>query len=180
MSASTRAAMCTPMPPMSSPRRSISPACIPARHDKPNRLKLRRAVLTLRSGSLGLQAVEPGEDPVARGVHLAASKPSQLRPDDGVVRVEQRMPVTVTHLRSARASSPRCRFHRLGLSWADASRASGRFAHMFDQLVDAATGSRAPAAVGAWARVKNAACAQRLSAMADEVDAPCSPRRRLR
>ena len=53
---------------------------------------------------------------------------------------------------------PNRRFiHRLGLSWADASRAPGRFAHMFDQLVDAATGSRAPAAVGAWAQVENAA-----------------------
>ena len=41
---------------------------------------------------------------------------------------------------------------------------------MFDQLVDAATGSRAPAAVGAWARVENAACARRLGAIADELD----------
>ena len=48
--------------------------------------------------------------------------------------------------------------------------AAGRFAHMFDQLVDAATGSRAPAAVGAWARVENAACARRLAAIADELE----------
>jgi hypothetical protein len=41
---------------------------------------------------------------------------------------------------------------------------------MFDSLVDAATGSRAPAAVGAWARVENAACARRLAAMADELE----------
>ena len=41
---------------------------------------------------------------------------------------------------------------------------------MFDELVDAATGSRAPAAVGAWARVENAACARRLSAIADELE----------
>ena len=41
---------------------------------------------------------------------------------------------------------------------------------MFDQLVDAATGSRAPAAVGAWARVENAACARRLAAIADELE----------
>ena len=41
---------------------------------------------------------------------------------------------------------------------------------MFDELVDAATGSRAPAAVGAWARVENAACARRLAAIADELE----------
>ena len=41
---------------------------------------------------------------------------------------------------------------------------------MFDQLVDAATGSIAPAAVGAWARVENAACARRLAAIADELE----------
>ena len=46
----------------------------------------------------------------------------------------------------------------------------GRFAHMFDQLVEAATGSRAPAAVRAWARVENAACARRLGAIADELE----------
>ncbi|HEX9832464.1 MAG TPA: DUF222 domain-containing protein, partial [Mycobacterium sp.] len=41
---------------------------------------------------------------------------------------------------------------------------------MFDSLVAAAAGSRSPAAVGAWARVENAACARRLCAMADELD----------
>ncbi|WP_006242515.1 HNH endonuclease signature motif containing protein [Mycolicibacterium tusciae] len=41
---------------------------------------------------------------------------------------------------------------------------------MFDQLVTAALGSRSAAAVGAWARVENAACARRLFAMADELD----------
>ncbi|HEX9834470.1 MAG TPA: DUF222 domain-containing protein [Mycobacterium sp.] len=41
---------------------------------------------------------------------------------------------------------------------------------MFDSLVDAAAGSRASGAVGAWARVENAACARRLAAMADELD----------
>ena len=46
----------------------------------------------------------------------------------------------------------------------------GSVEDMFDQLVDAALGSRAPAAVGAWARVENAACARRLFAMADELE----------
>ncbi len=41
---------------------------------------------------------------------------------------------------------------------------------MFDQLVEAATGSRAPAAVGAWARVENSACARRLAAIAEELE----------
>ncbi|MGO4446338.1 DUF222 domain-containing protein [Mycobacterium sp. 2YAF39] len=41
---------------------------------------------------------------------------------------------------------------------------------MFDSLVEAATGSRGPSAVGAWARVENAACARRLAAMADELE----------
>jgi hypothetical protein len=41
---------------------------------------------------------------------------------------------------------------------------------MFDHLVDAALGSRTFAAVGAWARVENAACARRLFAIADELD----------
>jgi len=42
---------------------------------------------------------------------------------------------------------------------------------MFDHLVQTAVASRAAAAVGAWARVENAACARRLFAMADELDA---------
>ena len=41
---------------------------------------------------------------------------------------------------------------------------------MFESLVTAALSSRAPAAVGAWARVENAACARRLCAMADELE----------
>ena len=41
---------------------------------------------------------------------------------------------------------------------------------MFDSLVDAATRSRGVAAVGAWARLENAACARRLFASADELD----------
>ncbi|BBY94883.1 hypothetical protein MGALJ_45520 [Mycobacterium gallinarum] len=42
--------------------------------------------------------------------------------------------------------------------------------YMFDQLVEAATRSRGVAAVGAWARVENAACARRLFACADELE----------
>ncbi|WP_099038334.1 HNH endonuclease signature motif containing protein [Mycobacterium neglectum] len=41
---------------------------------------------------------------------------------------------------------------------------------MFDHLVDTALRSRACSAVGAWARVENAACARRLAAMADELE----------
>ncbi|WP_041301771.1 HNH endonuclease signature motif containing protein [Mycolicibacterium rhodesiae] len=41
---------------------------------------------------------------------------------------------------------------------------------MFDSLVAAALGSRGVSSVGAWARVENAACAQRLFACADELE----------
>jgi hypothetical protein len=41
---------------------------------------------------------------------------------------------------------------------------------MFDRLVAAALTSGAAGAVGAWARVENAACARRLAAMAEELD----------
>ena len=46
-----------------------------------------------------LGAVERREKTVSSRVHLTASKPGELRPDDGIVRIEQGMPVTVTHLR---------------------------------------------------------------------------------
>ena len=56
-----------------------------------------------------LRTVEHRQEPVARGVHLAAPKTSQLRPHDGVVRIKQRVPVTVTDLARPGESSPRCR-----------------------------------------------------------------------
>jgi hypothetical protein len=49
------------------------------------------------------------EEAVARCVHLAATKAGQLRADDGVVRVEQGMPVPVADLRS-----PARRVHDVG------------------------------------------------------------------
>ena len=42
---------------------------------------------------------------------------------------------------------------------------------MFDRLVAAAAGARGAGAVGAWARVENAACARRLFAIADVLEA---------
>ncbi len=42
---------------------------------------------------------------------------------------------------------------------------------MFDQLVDAAHSTSGAGAVGAWARVENAACARRLAATADVLEA---------
>ncbi len=42
---------------------------------------------------------------------------------------------------------------------------------MFDSLVAAADGTSGAGAVGAWARVENAACAQRLFAIADMLEA---------
>src|SRR6476660_8423308 len=45
---------------------------------------------------------------------------------------------------------------------------------MFDSLVAAADGTCGAGAVGAWARVENAACAQRLFAIADVLEARLS------
>ena len=45
---------------------------------------------------------------------------------------------------------------------------------MFDSLVAAADGTSGADGVGAWARVENAACAQRLSAIADVLEARLS------
>ena len=45
---------------------------------------------------------------------------------------------------------------------------------MFDQFVTAAAGACGAGAVGAWARVENAACAQRLFAIADVLGARLS------
>ncbi len=45
---------------------------------------------------------------------------------------------------------------------------------MFDELVAAAAGASGAGAVGAWARVENAACARRLLAIADMFEARLS------
>ena len=45
---------------------------------------------------------------------------------------------------------------------------------MFDELVDATAGTSGAAGVAAWARVENAACAARLAATADVLDAHMS------
>ncbi len=47
----------------------------------------------------------------------------------------------------------------------------GSFARMFESLVTAADAARGAGAVGAWARVENAACARRLWAIADVLEA---------
>ena len=60
--------------------------------------------------------------------------------------------------------------HRLALSCSSVVSSAINVEYMFDSLVSAALGSRAAAAVGAWARVENAACARRLFAMADELE----------
>ena len=51
---------------------------------------------------------------------------------------------------------------------------AGSLAHMFDELVAATAGAWGAGAVGAWARVENAACAQRLFAIADVLEARLS------
>jgi len=103
----TRAPMCTAIPPMSSPRTPHSPVCKPARTCRPE--CLHRVANRHRAANRPLRAVEHREEAIARRVHLAASKPGQLRPDDGVVRVKQGVPVTVAHLRR-----PARRVHDVG------------------------------------------------------------------
>ena len=71
--------------------------------------RLHRVADRHRAADRPLRAVEHREEAVARRVHLAAPKASELRPDDGVVRIKQRMPVTVAHLRG-----PARRVHDVG------------------------------------------------------------------
>ena len=61
--------------------------------------RLHRVADRHRAADRSLRAVEHREEAVARSVHLAASKAGELRADDGVVRIKQRMPVTVADLR---------------------------------------------------------------------------------
>lgn len=61
--------------------------------------------------------------------------------------------------------------HRCGLSWWFRSVELDTFECMFDELVATATSASGGAALGAWVRVENAACARRLSAMADLLEA---------
>ena len=56
-----------------------------------------------------LRTVEHREEAITRRVHLAAPEAVELCADDGVVRVEQRMPVAVADLRS-----PARRVHDVG------------------------------------------------------------------
>jgi integrase len=56
-----------------------------------------------------LRAVEHREEAVSRGAHFAAPKANELRPHNGVVRIEQRTPVTIAHL-----GGPPRRVHDVG------------------------------------------------------------------
>jgi len=51
-----------------------------------------------RAADRPLRAVEHHQEPITRRAHRAAPKASELGSDDSVVRVEQRMPVTVGDL----------------------------------------------------------------------------------
>ena len=61
--------------------------------------RLHRVADRHRAADRSLRAVEHREEAVSRCVHLAASKPSELRPHDGVMRIKQGMPVPVADLR---------------------------------------------------------------------------------
>ena len=71
--------------------------------------RLHRVADRHRTADRSLGAVEHREEAVARCVHFAASKAGELRADDGVVRVEQRTPVTVADL-----CGPARRVHDVG------------------------------------------------------------------
>ena len=61
--------------------------------------RLHRVADRHRAADRPLRAVEHREEAVTRRAHLAAPKTRQLCPHHGVVCIEQRMPVTVAHLR---------------------------------------------------------------------------------
>ena len=50
--------------------------------------RLHRVADRHRAADRSLRAVEHREEAVSRSGHLAASKPSELRPDDGVVSIQ--------------------------------------------------------------------------------------------
>ena len=94
--AMTRAAMCTAIPPTSSPRSSTSPVCSPARIWSPSAAQLSRSAPRSRIARAG--AVEGGQDAVAGGLD---QRPPDARPAGGhelVVRVEQLAPAPVAQL----------------------------------------------------------------------------------
>src|SRR4029077_2698209 len=62
-----------------------------------------------RAADRPLRAVKHRQEAITRRIHLAAPKSSELRPDDGVVRIKQRVPVTVADL-----CGPARRVHDVG------------------------------------------------------------------
>lgn len=52
-----------------------------------------------RAADRSLRPIEHREEAITRAVHLTAPKPRKLGPHDGVVRIKERMPVPVAHLR---------------------------------------------------------------------------------
>ena len=101
----TRAPMCTAMPPMSFAADLALTGVQPGPHLDAERLH--RVADRHRAADGSLWAVEHREEAVSRCVHLAAQKGGELRPDDSVVRIEQRMPVMVAHFGGPARASPR-------------------------------------------------------------------------
>ena len=91
--AATRAPMWTASPETLSSRSSTSPVCRPARTSSPSAgtlLAIARAQRTAAGG-----AVEGGEEPVARGVDLAAPEAAELAADEVVVSLEEVAPAAI-------------------------------------------------------------------------------------
>ena len=95
-SALRRAPMCTAIPPIVSAADLAFAGVQTGAHLDVERLHC----LADRHGAAdrSLRAVEHRQEPVTSAVHLATSEAVQLDPHDGVVGIEQGMPVTVTHL----------------------------------------------------------------------------------
>jgi hypothetical protein len=66
------------------------PGVPPGTHLNPQRVH--RVADRHGAADRSLRAVEHRKEAVSRGVHLAAAEANKLRPDDGVVRIKQRMP----------------------------------------------------------------------------------------
>jgi len=106
-SALTRAPMCTPIPPMSSPRTSHSPVCNPARTWMPSACTASRIAIAQRIARCGPSNIARKPSP-----EVFTSRPrkrASCERTTAVVRIKQSVPVAVADLRR-----PARRVHDVG------------------------------------------------------------------
>src|SRR6478752_4631300 len=155
------------------------------------RAQRRRGVRAREQDAFGGELVEPraGDVGVAVGAEVAAEVVPMHEQHVVSLRgqclsflpsVHRTVPMRIRQpFGSRRATYPQTRIHpQVGIErqhlGGPKSAGVGNFARMFDQLVTAAAGAGGAGPVGAWARVENAACAQRLFAIADVLEARLS------